>query len=447
MRLPDAYSGYLFSNIYMDNCIFVNNISRMRSSCLFFVFVFSALGLSAQTQGWFTYDTTNSAIPSNLVTAVYADTDNAIWVGTFEGLAKFEDFFNWTVYRTDNSNLPNNRINCINQAVDGKIWLGTLAGGLAILDNGVFTVYNSSNSPLTANNITDIAFEGNIAWICTDGGGLYRFDGTNWQNFTFSNTGFQLNTCYDVEVAPSGIKWIATLSDGLIRLSGSVFTRFNTQDSDIPHSFVRSLGIENDTAIWVGMGFTDNDSALALFNGNTDFTVFSESNSEGIKFRNVWDILVTDANEKWIATNDEDFGAILYNDTSFVQYSSFNSGLPYNRVYSVAMDTANVWFATARGLAVFNEKNAFLSTPDPKLMSAMVFPNPSDGYLNITLSPEVYQARILVFNVEGLMVWRQQFNDLNGGTLNMDVSELKPGMYFGLVMGRGKSEYFKFIRQ
>ena len=410
--------------------------------------LFSVSLVRAQTPGWFTYDTTNSAIPSNIVTAVETDNQNAIWVGTANGLAKFEDFFNWTLWSTDNSDLPDNWITSLHIDNAGKVWIGTLSGGLAVYQAGAFTVYNTQNSPLTVNHITAVDFQGAVAWISTDGGGLYRFDGATWQNFNSANTGFEMDVCYDVAVDAAGNKWIGTLSEGLLKLTGSVITGFDPSDSDLPFEFVRSVAVENDTTIWVGMGYTDNDSALARFNGNTSFNIYSENTVPDIHFRNVWDILVTPEGEKWFCTNDLDHGVIQYNDTLFRDYGSFNSGLPYNRVYAAAKDTGNLWFATLRGLAVFNEANAFLAVPEVQpLLTAQPFPNPASEIVNVAISPQIHQARISVFATDGKAVLSKQVNDLAEGRMVLSVEALSPGFYFAAVQAQGRTDYFKFIKQ
>ncbi|MHC4146658.1 MAG: two-component regulator propeller domain-containing protein, partial [Planctomycetota bacterium] len=68
----------------------------------------------SQTPEWTVYNTTNSGLPYNGVTALAIDEQGNAWVGTGRwwaqaggGLAKF-DGTNWTVYNTSNSQLPNN---------------------------------------------------------------------------------------------------------------------------------------------------------------------------------------------------------------------------------------------------------------------------------------------------------------------------------------------------
>lgn len=419
----------------------------MRQLLLALVILLTVPFTRAQTQGWFTYDTLNSGIPSNLVTAVEIDAQNAVWVGTAGGLARLENFFNWTVWDQGNSALRDNWISCVKKDPSGRMWVGTHSGGLAVMQGGSFTVYHTQNSPLTSNHITSVAFEGSVAWITTDGGGLYRFDGGTWQNYTSANTGFGLDVCHDVAVDGAGNKWIGTLQAGLVKLSGGTFTGFDPADSDLPHAFVRSVTVENDTTIWLGMGYTDRDSSLAKFNGSTRFSVYSGNGPEHIRFRNVWDILVTARGKKWICTNDLDHGAIFYNDTTFRDYSSFNSGLPYNRVYEAAMDTANVWFATFVGLTVFNEKNATFSVEEQPLLVAHPYPNPAVERIRLQLSPQIHQARVAVFSTDGKQVWTRRLDELTAGAADIPLDGLRAGFYFATVEAQGRTGYFKFIKQ
>jgi ligand-binding sensor domain-containing protein len=55
-------------------------------------------------------------LPDNYVFAIAIDEQRNKWIGTSNGLAKF-DGINWTVYDTSNSRLPDNSVNTI--AIDG----------------------------------------------------------------------------------------------------------------------------------------------------------------------------------------------------------------------------------------------------------------------------------------------------------------------------------------
>jgi ligand-binding sensor domain-containing protein len=74
-------------------------------------------------------------LPSNDVFAIAIDGQGNKWIGTGDGLAKF-DGVNWTVYNTSNSGLPSNAVLAI--AIDGlgNKWIGTGGGGLAVYREG-----------------------------------------------------------------------------------------------------------------------------------------------------------------------------------------------------------------------------------------------------------------------------------------------------------------------
>ena len=62
--------------------------------------------------------------------------------------------------------------------------------------NGEIIVYNKDNSSLPSHYIRSIAIDdiGN-KWIGTDGGGLAKFDGTNWTNYIIH----QIQVCHLIQ--------------------------------------------------------------------------------------------------------------------------------------------------------------------------------------------------------------------------------------------------------
>jgi ligand-binding sensor domain-containing protein len=107
----------------------------------------SSLGFDSQIMGglvkfkdipgdtaWTVYQTSNSGIPNNNVYALAIDENNLKWVGTKEGLAKFNDT-TWTTWNTENSDLPSNQINCIVIDKYDNKWIGT-DNGLAVFREG-----------------------------------------------------------------------------------------------------------------------------------------------------------------------------------------------------------------------------------------------------------------------------------------------------------------------
>ncbi|MCX8159294.1 MAG: hypothetical protein N3D20_03370, partial [Candidatus Pacearchaeota archaeon] len=98
----------------------------------------------------------------------------------------------------------------------------TLGGGLAKFDGTNWTVYYTSNSGLPYNDVLSLAIDaqGN-KWIGT-AGGLAKFDGTNWTVYNTSNSGLPSNSVYSIAIDAQGNKWIGTLEEDLQSLMGQI---------------------------------------------------------------------------------------------------------------------------------------------------------------------------------------------------------------------------------
>jgi len=81
---------------------------------------------------------TSDGLPGNTVTTIQQTPDGYLWLGTFNGLVRF-DGVRFQVFG-EASELPNSRILALLAARDGALWIGTDGGGLARYLDGKFTV-------------------------------------------------------------------------------------------------------------------------------------------------------------------------------------------------------------------------------------------------------------------------------------------------------------------
>jgi hypothetical protein len=125
-----------------------------------------------------------------------------------------------------------------------SIWVGT-DNGLAKFDGKSpegWKVYNSKNSPIPDNKITALAVNNNnIIWIGFSNGNLASFNGYNWIIFDkYSGTGNVIN---DLEIDIDGNIWIARNgTPGLVKFNGEFFTEFSKL-TDIRNIMVDGKGL------------------------------------------------------------------------------------------------------------------------------------------------------------------------------------------------------------
>jgi ligand-binding sensor domain-containing protein len=76
-------------------------------------------------------------LPDDWVTALTIDSSGIKWIGTNNGLARF-DGTDWTIFNTSNSEMPSDVVSAITIDDNGSKWIGTYDGGLAVYnENGI----------------------------------------------------------------------------------------------------------------------------------------------------------------------------------------------------------------------------------------------------------------------------------------------------------------------
>ncbi len=401
---------------------------------------------TAQFAGWGTYDSTNSPLPSSFITSVAIDGDNVVWAATNKGLASFRELLQWDVYTTTNTNLPDNWISRVKTDPSGNIWVGTLNGVLARYNgNNSFTVFDASNSPLGAFCVTDFVFEGSTVWVSTEGGGVFRYNGS-WSGYNSQSLGLPLDQALSAAIDGQNRKYFGTANDGVFRLSGNTWTRIYTLNTNLPYDNIRAITVENDTAVWFGIGQQVNDSCLTRYDGS-QVTIFDSLTASGFPMRNIRHIYTDGSGNKWIASNnDEEGGLFLYNDTTFRVFREFASGLASNRVYeSVMDDSSNLWVATFRGLSVFNENNLYLSEEQPASAAQFVkaWPNPATEELRFEL-PQNGSYTFDMLNATGSTLRSERLQA--EGTVLLDIRNLQPGIYFMRFSGEEQRYLLRFVK-
>jgi ligand-binding sensor domain-containing protein len=177
----------------------------------------------SQTQEWIVFI-------SRIYINCLADEGQYLWVGTNGGLVKLNKLTgDFIVYDTWNSKLPDNWVTAIAIDGQGNKWIGTALGGLAKFDGVNWTVYNTSNSGLPSNGVTAIAIDGQgNKWIGTYGGGIAKFDGVNWTVYNWRNSGLPDDIVLAIAIDWQGNKWIGTWGGGLAKFDGKNWAVYHT---------------------------------------------------------------------------------------------------------------------------------------------------------------------------------------------------------------------------
>lgn len=112
----------------------------------FIIIIYCISTIKPQSLSYTSY-TTKDGLPSNTITTIFQDSKGYIWIGTNNGLARY-DGAEFTKYSTSNG-LSNNWITTITESPfePGTIWIGTIAGGVNKWANGSITSYKFGADP------------------------------------------------------------------------------------------------------------------------------------------------------------------------------------------------------------------------------------------------------------------------------------------------------------
>ncbi len=115
------------------------------------------------------------------VSSIAQDNDGFIWIGTTDGLNKF-DGYQFTTFRNipnDSRSMPNNRVSCIFKDSKGRFWVAFNKYGIReyIVDENVFIPVMARNSEIEIGNVSavDEDSKGNI-WFASRDYGMFKYD-------------------------------------------------------------------------------------------------------------------------------------------------------------------------------------------------------------------------------------------------------------------------------
>ena len=124
--------------------------------------------------------TQQQGLPQDAVQAITQTVDGYLWVGTNEGLARF-DGYEFVTFRKSQNGLPSDSITAVAAAPDGSLWIGTRTG-LTQYRNGRFHTWTSRDGMVDDPVNAIFIDHAGIIWAVA-GVNLTRFDGTRFINY------------------------------------------------------------------------------------------------------------------------------------------------------------------------------------------------------------------------------------------------------------------------
>jgi signal transduction histidine kinase/ligand-binding sensor domain-containing protein len=155
------------------------------------------------------------------ISALYQDRNGLLWVGTQQGLGRF-DGRSWNTF-TSAYGAAANAVRAIADDAEGNFWMGTDGGGLLRIRQDQISVFRATNG-LPSDHVSALQPDDNgVLWVGTSLG-LARFAQNKWTSYTTSE-GLASGSVYYLADDNLGYLWIGS-SAGLVRVSKKLLNDF-----------------------------------------------------------------------------------------------------------------------------------------------------------------------------------------------------------------------------
>ncbi len=332
--------------------------------------------------------TGDNNLPDSSVTSIAQTADGYLWIGTFNGLARYDGVRFVTFDPANTPQIEHARISGLFTDDHGTLWINTYDNSMTSLQNGVFT-HEWSDAQVTA-----VFCRSNETYLATMSGGVaVRFQTSSnqspWHTIGLARRNDAFVFCQDAQ----GTVWYCLRDGKLGRLFGTNAVPQAT-DQDLGPGPVNYLTTDHQGSVWVGtpwkigrwdgLRFVDETPTNGEAQVNAKYLFFTATNGY---WAFVNGTIRHAVNRQWVATIDSwpdliaaygnEIGALearngdvwfrqlghgLYcaaSDGTLTHLTSTN-GLPGDRVTSFYEDReANIWIGIDRGGLVRLRKNEF----------------------------------------------------------------------------------------
>jgi signal transduction histidine kinase/ligand-binding sensor domain-containing protein/CheY-like chemotaxis protein/HPt (histidine-containing phosphotransfer) domain-containing protein len=321
-------------------------------------------------------------LPQNGAGSIARTPDGYLWIGTQEGLARFDGVRFVVFDRSNEIAIQDNTISALHVDRAGRLWIGTQSG-MAVFENGRFKPYNAvaalAHVPIlailedhtghlwvgtdtglvaidqqqrarvfgTSDGLRDAGIRAlledrnGMIWVATATGGLHRFAGTNFESMQ-RETG-EVDPISSMYEDHDGTLWFGTETGGLYRKSGDHF------DVVAPAgqlgSAVRTLTRDRDGNLWIA---TNGRGLVRLRDG-----VFSASDANHVLSIDLLSLYEDNEGSLWVGSSGN--GLLRLRDGKFVPLG-LPEGLQGNVAWSIIpRATGGIWVGTDAGVSSYIE--------------------------------------------------------------------------------------------
>ncbi|MFM7681617.1 MAG: two-component regulator propeller domain-containing protein, partial [Bacteroidota bacterium] len=344
---------------------------------LFLLLIFLVGKFLSFSQGDYRFNnyTISNGLSQSFVTTIIQDQNNSLWIGTQDGLNRF-DGKTFEVFNQDETpGLESTNFQCSARTPDGRLWFGTASGLIHYNPNSErFTTFNISSQILLDVQSLDFDQNGNL-WLATIGYGILKFD-TKKLKFGKEKINLESKKVHLVTCLNNGNLLIDTEDKGLIYYNS---LSKSTQKLDLKTKNQTVVSILKMVELTNGIVLLCTNQGVFQFNPNSLKIDSRFKSLDKIGIFSVKDVIQADG-KYFIATMSNGLFTVNENGNIFNSTEDIfqKNSLLFNGLSCLYQDFNNkIWVGSERGLSGFDPSRiGFLGIgPSGNLTKGLPSPN------------------------------------------------------------------------
>lgn len=358
--------------------------------------------------------TIEKGLSQSSVTAIKQDKRGFIWLGTYDGLNRYDGQQITVFSAKENSNKHISAGTILDIEEDAErdlIYIGTSGGGLNVFDptKEIFKHFKHTDddNSILSDFIVDIEIipSGDV-WMATNLGiSCYSPESntfTNYEASRDSTSGFPYASAVSLAYSSSGILWVGTYGEGLVRYDLKT-KAFKTYKIQMPYGNQFNQNVINDIELAY-----DGNLLIASDGGLFQFNIENEQFQAYQLHHGVAHIIQGSENDYWVAVRERGLRHIQKDGsiTEYVHDEYDSKSIPEDFIYSIYLDDRNHLWVGMKNKGLWQLqlnakpfKNYYHVPGQKSLFGSSVFAIEQDAYNDVWIGTQ-----------EGLTKWNIETN-------------------------------------
>jgi len=288
----------------------------------------------------------------NLINDIFIDENNdVVWLSIYgKGLGQYAD--KQIKYLTEENGLSSNYTTALLKDQYGLLWVGTDGSGLNRFSGFQFVHY-TFNQRKSGSAIMDIMRYNNALWFASYGNGVIKKTEKKVQVFDMRD-GLPSNTYYAIEITEPKTLWMASRTNGLVKmnLASGKISNYNSSNSPLSNNLLYLTKDANNNLL-----ISSRDKGLFVYHKHEWLQI---SVKNGLPDNHINYMFLDHSGNLWLATassgivkiHKKDLEAFLTETSSNIKYELFNlqEQAEYQQVFTLTEDANGIiWYGLFGG--------------------------------------------------------------------------------------------------